>query len=438
VRRYGGPVVLIGVLGLIITGAGLKRWELVMASLPGFILFGLICLSYGAAKPKLMVRRSVDPPVTNPGKTAIVTVEVTNRRDSSLGLVEMFDTLPSTVELVKGKNHRMFMLGPYETKRVKYKVRFHIQGEVKLGPMKWRSMDRMSFFFDEGVEETSTVVTVQRGVEDPRKLQVLPMRSNRPFGAIPARVKGIGTEFYGLREYVPMDSLRMVNWKATARRGRLISKEFEDERLGDVVLFVDMRPASRIGEGSLNTVDASVNGALAVAQKVLMERNRLSIGYARRRIGWISGITSRRHIQEVIERADFPEELETHPIHWLPWLVRRSFWTKAYLVVFTPLLDDDMTNMLLEIALMGYDILVVSPSPASTSIDIYSKRTADAALRLSRNLVLLRRRNRILKLAKSMRVLDWDFGEPLALTLKRVVRQRGGARWRIRKRVVGH
>jgi len=437
-RRTGGPVVLIGVIGLVVAGAAFKRWELVAATLPAFILYGLIILSYETSQPKLRIRRKIDPAVTNPGKSVIVTLEVSNKRATEVGLVEVFDTLPHTVELVKGKNHRMFCLGPYETKRIKYKVKFHIQGEIKIGPMKWRAMDKMSFFFNEDKVETYTTVTVQRGVEDPRKLQVLPMRSNRPFGAIPTRVKGTGSEFYGLRDYDPMDSLRVVNWKASARLGKLISKEFEDERLGDVVLIVDMRPVSRIGEGSINTVDASVNGALAVAQKVLQQRNRLTIGYVRKKLGWISGITSRRHIQEIVDRADFPSELEIHPIHWLPWLVRKSFWTKAYIVVFSPLLDDDMTNMLEEMALMGYDMLVISPSPASSSIGLYRKKTPDAALRLSRNLILLRRRNRMLKLSRSMKVLEWDFGEPLALTLRRTQRQRGGARWRIRTRVVGH
>ena len=60
------------------------------------------------------------------------------------------------------------------------------------------------------------------------------------------------------------------------------------------------------------------------------------------------------------------------------------------------------------------------------------------ALKTSRNLVLLRRKNRLLKLSKIMRVVDWDFGEALALTLKRIERQKGGvSRWRMKARPVG-
>ena len=79
----------------------------------------------------------------------------------------------------------------------------------------------------------------------------------------------------------------------------------------------------------------------------------------------------------------------------------------------------------------------VSPSPASSCIGLYRKPVINAALKTSRNLVLLRRKNRLLKLSKIMRVVDWDFGEALALTLKRIERSKGGAaRWRMRVRPV--
>jgi uncharacterized protein (DUF58 family) len=437
-RRNGGPVFLVAIMAIIVLGVALRYWEVVAAALPAMVIYGLIIVMHDMNGPKLAVRRWIEPDVVRAGKIAIVTVEVTNRRGNTPGLVEIYDVLPDTVELVKGKNHRMFDLGPYESKRIKYAVRFHVQGENRLGPTRWRSLDRAAFFFDEGVAKAFTTVKVQRQVEDARKLRLPSLSTHRPFGHTPARIKGQGSDFYGLREYVTTDSLRTINWKASARRGKLISKEFEDERLGDVVLVIDMRPASRVGEGSLNTVDAAVNGALAVAQKVLMERNRLSIVYMRKGVGWIRGITSRRRIQEIVERADFPEELETSPISWLPWTIRNSFPTKAHVIVFSPLLDDEMERMVREVAMVGYDTLLVSPSPASTCIGLYRKPVTNAALRASRNLVLVQRKNRLLKLSKVMRVVDWDFGEALALTLKRIERQKGGvARWRMKGPPVG-
>jgi hypothetical protein len=94
------------------------------------------------------------------------------------------------------------------------------------------------------------------------------------------------------------------------------------------------------------------------------------------------------------------------------------------------MLEDQMSDMLKEIGQMGYQVLLVSPSPASSCIGLYQLHPMNPSLRISRNLILLRRRNRLLKLSKVMQVVDWDFGEPLALTLKRIERRRGGQRWR--------
>jgi len=54
-----------------------------------------------------------------------------------------------------------------------------------------------------------------------------------------ARVPGDGTEFAGIREFVPGDRQRAINWPATTRRGRLQVNTFAAERSQDVVLLVD-------------------------------------------------------------------------------------------------------------------------------------------------------------------------------------------------------
>jgi len=433
VRRHGGPIILISLFLLVLVGAALRRWEPVAIALPVFILYGLVCVTYSISGPVLSIERKLNTENVYPDQETVITMTITNDTGNKLGLVEIFDILPNSVEITEGRNHRMFTLGPYEEKTIEYTVKFHALGEIVLGPMKWRVRDHMSFFFDEGVNETKTVVEVRRMLEDVRKLHIQPTRTTRPFGQIPARVKGSGSEFYGLRDYTTSDSLKMVNWKASARRGKLISNEYENEKLGDVVVILDMREVFKVGEGAMNTIDASMNGALAVAQRVLQERNRLSIVYFRKQIGWISGITTRRHIKELLDKGEFPEELETYPIHWLPWILKVSFPTKAYLVVITTLLDDDMAKMLQEIALGGYDMMVISPSPASSCVELYHKSTLEPATMLSRKLVMLKRKNRILRLSKTMTVIDWDFSEPLALTLRKATRVRGGARWRRRR-----
>ncbi len=72
-------------------------------------------------------------------------------------------------------------------------------------------------------------------------LKALPSQSRmrREAGQRQTRRIGEGRLFESLREWVPGDELRSVDWKATARRGKLISRQYEDERRQRVMLVLD-------------------------------------------------------------------------------------------------------------------------------------------------------------------------------------------------------
>ena len=54
------------------------------------------------------------------------------------------------------------------------------------------------------------------------------------------RVKGRGDEFFALREYLPGDEIKHIDWFATARHDKLISKEYEDERNLHFLIYLDL------------------------------------------------------------------------------------------------------------------------------------------------------------------------------------------------------
>jgi uncharacterized protein (DUF58 family) len=76
---------------------------------------------------------------------------------------------------------------------------------------------------------------------------------------------GKGREFDRLREYVRGDEVRDVAWKATARRGKLIVREYRLDRSQDVLLCLDAghRMAARLG--GLSKLDHAVNAAVLLA-----------------------------------------------------------------------------------------------------------------------------------------------------------------------------
>ena len=72
-----------------------------------------------------------------------------------------------------------------------------------------------------------------------KRFKPIPLRPRNTVhspGSIPARRGGSGTDFFGVREYHPGDSLRTINWRLSARHPRrYFTKEFEQEEIAEIV-----------------------------------------------------------------------------------------------------------------------------------------------------------------------------------------------------------
>lgn len=76
---------------------------------------------------------------------------------------------------------------------------------------------------------------------------------------------GLGTEFERVREYVPEDDVRQVNWRATARLGRPMSNQHRVETEKEVVILVDAGRLMAAPLGDRTRLDAALDAAAAVA-----------------------------------------------------------------------------------------------------------------------------------------------------------------------------
>jgi uncharacterized protein (DUF58 family) len=78
------------------------------------------------------------------------------------------------------------------------------------------------------------------------------------------RQMGRGREFEKLREYLPGDGLDEIHWKATARRGRPITKVFQVERTQEVYVVIDASRLSARAAGNETTLERAISAALIV------------------------------------------------------------------------------------------------------------------------------------------------------------------------------
>ena len=96
-------------------------------------------------------------------------------------------------------------------------------------------------------------------------------------GARISRVIGPGAQVEQLRDYRPGDPLRVIDWRATARRRQLVSRDFAEDQHLDVMLALDVGRASRIQCGELDRLGHYVNAAARLAQHVVAQEDRIGL-----------------------------------------------------------------------------------------------------------------------------------------------------------------
>ena len=121
-------------------------------------------------------------------------------------------------------------------------------------------------------------VKVYPNLVDVRKYDLL-LRKNRlwELGLRPTRVLGSGNEFERLRDYQPDDEYRRINWKATARRGKPISAEYQTERSQNLLAVLDVGRMMRSPVGDVAKLDYAVNAVLLLAYVAAQRGDRLCL-----------------------------------------------------------------------------------------------------------------------------------------------------------------
>ncbi len=210
-----------------------------------------------------------------------------------------------------------------------------------------------------------------------QRTRVVLSRLPNRLGEHSARVAGEGTEFTGVREYVPGDRQRAINWPATTRRGRLQVNTFAAERSQDVVLMVDA--TSDVGPPGSSALDLGLRGAAGAAQAYLAARDRVGVityqwGGAR----WLAPSLGRRQVYKIID-AMLAADAGWARGAVFSRLPRAALPPGALVVAFSPLLDQRFVEALRDMRERGFPLIVIDvlnaePPSRYTFADVMARR----------------------------------------------------------------
>ena len=199
---------------------------------------------------------------------------------------------PLTLKLASGAN-----------KQVRYQLTPIARGEVSLGKSRaWVISPWQLWQHRVTLGEASTLKIYPNFAPIAQIANLGIEQHARQLGIHLAQKRGEGLEFKQLRDFVEGDAMRQVDWKATARHNRPISREYQDERNQDVFFMLDCGRRLRHKDGDLSHFDHALNAILLT-------------GYIAMRQGDGAGFTSfagsRRWLQPVKGHAGITTLMET-------------------------------------------------------------------------------------------------------------------------------
>ncbi len=402
-------------MAALVGGLALRSWPLVLLALPPLAFLALGALG-APPRPRIEATRVLSRDRTSVGVEARVRAILRNAGRSH-ALLEIVDPLPPELALVHGTNHMIVSLAEGETYEMVYEVRPTLKGEFPIGPLRVRSLDSLGLGAEDAVVAEASTLTVAPAMESLHRAPLGPRRTRPWFGHVPSRQIGVGSEFWGIREYVSGDDVRRINWKASARFDGLFSNEYQGERSGDVVILLDARRESAIGTPAENAVEIGVRAALGVAEHVLASKNRVGLVVQRDVLDWVPPAFGRKQLYRILDHLIHVRAGGEWPFSFVTWVLTRYFPRDALVVLISPLTDRTALDAVMTLAAHGYDVAILSPNPLEIERRFLPRNAeSDVAYRILK----MERDNLVVQLRRVAQVVDWDPSTPLALPLRRM------------------
>lgn len=149
-----------------------------------------------------------------------------------------------------------------------------------------------------------------------------------------SRLRGLGSEFESLRDYSQGDDYRKVDWKATARRGKLVVRQYEQERNQAVLIVLDVGRKMLSEVDGVTKLDHALDSILLLAHAVVTAGDNVGLFvYAERVRRYIPPKKGRNQLALIVEAIHdlVAEPVESDPGAAFAYLTSR--WKRRSLLI---------------------------------------------------------------------------------------------------------
>jgi uncharacterized protein (DUF58 family) len=190
--------------------------------------------------------------------------------------LQVIDELPVQFQ-ARDLSFRVF-LPPFGAKRLTYHVRPVKRGEYFFGAVNVLASTVLGLLQRRYQFSNEQMVPVYPSFIQMRRYELLAI-SNRLTEAGIKKIRRIGQnmEFDQIKEYVAGDDPRRVNWKATARRNRLMVNTYQDEKSQQVYSLIDMGRAMKMPFEEMTLLDYAINASLVISNIAMLKYDKAGV-----------------------------------------------------------------------------------------------------------------------------------------------------------------
>lgn len=305
------------ILGLLTAVAGIIEWpkavELKFVFWGYAIVLGILALlDYLIARhtrPNLKVTRTLDPHLAL-GVRQKVSIKVSNQsaRPQQLWLTDspssqlQLHGLPVEAKIAPGE-HAVFRyhITPLQRGLAEF-------GQVCCRIMSWLQLWEKNTYYCE--PETAKIYPNYKPL-----FQSSFINSDLLFSDLGVQLsqrRGEGTDFRQLRDFRAGDSLRQIDWRATARFNRPISREYQEERDQQVIFLLDCGRRMRAKDGDISHFDHALNALLLSAFIALRQGDKVGLLSFAGQSRWVPPVKGRHQISHLLDQIyDLDSSLDT-------------------------------------------------------------------------------------------------------------------------------
>lgn len=270
------------------------------------------------------------------------------------------------------------------------------RGEHAFGPLTMRVKTPLGMWVAQLTPVTDGAVKVYPNIQQTRQQHLLSRRLRAPqMGLHSMRLRGQGMEFESLRDYLPDDELRRVDWHASARRGNLVTRQYDIERSQQIMLVLDLGRMMATHMEHMTKLDHAINASVLLTYVAAQSQDRVGVmAFANEVVTYLPPGKGVGQLPLVLDQL-YPlqaQQVESDYRGAFTYLAHR-LRKRSLILVFTDLIDPDSSRRLLDnlvllhpqhlvlcVALSDYELKEILAGVPANQTGMYQQAVATAVL----------------------------------------------------------